>query len=355
MNIKCEEEINLNINNTVYLNKLSNRQFFPPAVQVVVTICYVSLYTVNLVGNVSIWMAIRSRKTLQTPMNYLLLNLSLAHIISGSNIIFFAFVTDTGSLANSQTSLNALCSYTEGLCVYFISAGVYLFTLCAISVNRYVVIKYPTRHELRMKKKGIIIYSFLAWLLCIGFIIPSIISFRYDRHIKLCERNWRYISHPLVYRISILLISIFLPLTCLIISFGAILWKRFHNADLLNNCAVRNKNLQRAEKLLGISLFTFLLTWFPFFLYWFLRTFNYFHGCDGSVSAMKWSRITLLFSTINGAIDPIIYTVGNHNLKMAISYQMGKLFPIIRQRRENNNVQENVNGQCGKTESVSMT
>ncbi|XP_057297164.1 adenosine receptor A2b-like [Hydractinia symbiolongicarpus] len=330
MFVTCAEHINTHINDTVYLHDLSNRKLFSYFPKVVLVICYVSVYTVNIIGNISIWMAILSRKTLQTPMNYFLLNLSLTHIISGSNSVFFAIVTDTGSIASSQTSLDALCAYSEGLCVYFISAGVYLFTLCAISINRYVVIKYPTRHELRMKKKGIVVYSIFIWLICIGLLFPSFISFRYEKHVRLCLRNWKHIKYPFIYRIALLLFSLILPLTCLIISFAAILWKRLHDSGLFSNRTViaRNRNLQKAEKLLATSIVAFLITWLPFFLYWLLWTIGYFPGCDGAVEGMKWMRVTLLFSTINGAIDPVIYTAGNRHLRMAIAYQFRKFLSL---------------------------
>ncbi|XP_057297237.1 neuropeptide FF receptor 2-like [Hydractinia symbiolongicarpus] len=335
MVLTCTQEIIMYTNDTIFLRNLSDRQFFPETVQVVLVICYVSLYTVNLIGNTSIWIAIISQKTLHTPMNYFLLNLSLAHIVSGSNAVFFAFVTDTGSVVNSQTSLDALCACSEGLCVYFTGVGTYLFTLCGISLNRYIVIKYPTRRNLLMKGKGVLLYSVFVWLLCSGITLPSFVSFQYNKNIRLCLRSWQHFEHPFIYRAVMFTISFFVPITCLMITLCTIIWKRWSINEGLGRYATNiiTLNLQKAERQIGTSFLVFFITWLPFSIYWCLWTGGYFKGCDGSINAMKWIRLTVLFSTLNGSIDPFIYTFGSTNLRVAVVSSFRTIFPQAKNGR----------------------
>lgn len=320
MTVSCGNELLLNANDTNFMNGLHNREIFPASGHVVLRILFVSIYCVNVVGNASVWFTIPFQKQLQSPMNYLLLNLSLAHIISGVNVLLFCFVTDTGGIAASQSSRDVACAFTEGLCVYFIGAGAYLLTLCAISFNRYMAIQYPTRQGLRMQKNAVVIYNIVVWFICTGWVLPSSISFRYEDRIRICLRDWKHIDHPFVYRITALLWSIVIPLTFLFLSFSAIVWKRKEKNLLLDRKSmfVRKLHLQRAEKLLGLLIMTFLLTWLPFFIYWGLYTTGHFAGCAGEIDALKWLHVTVFFSTFNGALDPLLYTSGNKELKGAV-------------------------------------
>ncbi|XP_066927300.1 galanin receptor 2a-like [Clytia hemisphaerica] len=280
-------------------------------------ICSIIL-TVGFLTNAFILVLIPSKKKLSSPMNLLLVNMSLGHIISCITLFIFCFVPDTGIFGRNAFTLNIMCGFfTDGGGVYFISAGSYLLTLCAISFNRYAAIRFPHRQHLRMGKRSVFGYNLIVWFLSMAWVLPSTISFRYDALTGLCLRDWKF-GHVFAYRIAALLWSILLPLLFLILSFSVILWKRKENS-ILNGNVSRRLRLQKAEKLLGLLIITFLFTWTPFFIYWALYTVtDIFDDCVGEYRAMTWMRIAIIFSSINTVIDPYLYTIGSRDIRRTI-------------------------------------
>ena len=273
---------------------------------------------VGMLTNGFIWVLIPLKKNLTSPMNLLLMNMSLGHLVSCVTLFIFCFVKDTGVVGDSLAVHNLICGVlTDGVGFYFISAGAYLLTLCAISFNRYAAIRYPVRQHLRMSKRTVIAYNCVVWVLAAAWVIPSMISFRYDPITKLCMRDWKGIN-DFVYRLVALLWSMVLPLIFLLLSFSVIMWKRKEDLILSENIN-RKLRLQKAEKLLGLLILTFLFTWTPFFVYWTLYTVtDIFYGCLGEYRAMKWMRVAIVFSSINTVIDPYLYTVGSRDIRRCI-------------------------------------
>lgn len=297
--------------------KLEYREFAKNALLIT---SMVLILACSIGGNVIIWLVIPFQKTLKSPMNLLLLNLSLGHLIGSVFLLVFLFIVDVGEYQTSQYARDILCAITEGLGGYFLSCGAYLLTLCGIGFNRYMAIKYPTKQNLRMTKKSVLIYNIMCWFFSFVWILPSLISFQYEPRTGICLRNWRGI-HALSYRITSWLWSIMLPLVFLLLSFTGIVLRRKENNLMLDGTAIsgRKLRLQKAEKLLGLLILTFLFTWSPFFVYWGLYTMtSMFVGCSGEFLAMKVMRITLLFSGLNGLIDPILYTVGSSAIRKSM-------------------------------------
>lgn len=281
---------------------------------------FVVILVLSIAGNTLIWLVVPFQRKLTSPMNLLLLNLSLGHIVGSVFLFFFCLIADVGELLESPSGRNSVCALLEGLGMYFIAAGAYLLTLCAISFNRYMAIKYPLRQNLRMTKKNVMVYNFICWICAFAWIFPSMLSFRYDPISGICLRDWKDI-HPLTYRIVSLLWSSILPLVFLLFSFCAIVWKRKEDniLNMANYTNIRRLRLQKAEKLLGLLIVTFVFTWTPFFVYWALYTStDVFVGCSGEFRAVKFMRIALLFSSLNGLIDPLLYTVGSSGIKRCV-------------------------------------
>ena len=288
------------------------------------------ILTLGLLSNLVVIVLVWKHKHLRSPMNMLLLNMSFGHFISCIALFVFCYVIDTGQMsmvAATAKSLDLLCGLvTDGNGIYFISAGSYLLTLCAISFNRYSAIRFPAQQNLRMGKRAVLVYNATSWLVAAGWVVPSLISFKYDAVTKLCLRNWK-VPNPFVYRLVALMWSIILPLIFLILSFSVIMCKRTEN-NILNEDARRAVRLQRAEKLLGLLIVTFLFTWAPFFVYWAVYTMtDMFYGCIGEYRAMSWMRIAIIFSSLNTAIDPFLYTVGSREIRKIVIRTIRKLKP----------------------------
>eukprot|EP00794_Sanderia_malayensis_P003519 gene3519-4020_t len=297
--------------------------YFSVSGHVLIIILYVIATTICLIGSFFVWIVVLSRRQLRSPMNYLLLNLSLSDVISSVTVYPYLFIIDHNKASDSAITRSRLCMLTEGLTPFFIASAASLLTLCAISFNRFLAIKYPTQQSLRMSRKGVLVFSIFAWLVGISCMLPSMLSFKWNSHFNACLREWGSI-HSLPYRLCIMLLGLVLPVTFLLLSYTAIYFKAREITPFdrgRNDAALwmRQSRIRKAERMLGFLIFVYILCWFPFILYWTLFSVsNYFpqNTQVGIDRGLRWLRVTVLFCTLNGALNPFIYSVGCSDLKV---------------------------------------
>ena len=281
---------------------------------------YILATIVNVFANSLVWTTIIKNRHLKSPMNYLILNLSLADIISGISVYPYLFMTDAGAFFHSPEKQARLCIITEGLSLFWIANGASLLTLCGISFNRFLAVAYPTRQNLRMDRKSVVAFNIFTWIIATACMIPGIISWSYKSQFKTCMNDFRVLN-GFVYRIVLLLIGTVLPSTFLILSFLAIVYKvraivPIEDARMNSR---RYDRMQKAEKMLGILILIYVISWLPFSLYWtLLTTTNYFPiSNDGVRLSNQWMRVTALFCTLNGSLNPFVYNFTNLELRRA--------------------------------------
>ena len=329
----CQREILNFVQSTnkscCYINR--NKYAFSYEVHVTISCLFIVVFIFNVIGNIGVWLIVPFKKSLRSPMNYLLLNLTLSHFISGVFVLVYCYTLDVGCLGtDNYYKLKTLCSLTEGLGPYFTAAGANMLTLCGIGFNRFLAIQYPTRQELRMQKNSVFIFCTCTWVLSLVIMLPNLMSFRYEKQLQLCVREWDTI-HPVAYRVMFLILAVVLPLSFIISSFVAILWKRKRKSKNIfaggNISITRTSHLMRAEKLLGAVILTFVIFWSPFFSYWGLYTAgNTFVGCQGEIDSLKWIRVTVLIASMNSAVDPFIYILGSSVLRREYKRRLRMLY-----------------------------
>ena len=295
--------------------------YFSQAEHILIVVIFVVITFVCILGSTLVWIVVVSRPALQSPMNYLLLNMSLSDIVSSVSVYPYLFILDPTILTTSKQGHSNLCMVTEGLTPFFVASATSLLTLCAISFNRFLAIKYPTHQSLRMGRKSVLVFSITAWLIGFSCMLPGMLSFKWDNSIKVCARDWGSINST-PYRLSIMLLGLALPTFFLLLSYSAIYLKRreilpfeeVHQRALWH----RRTRLRKAEKMLGILILVYVLCWFPFILYWLLASVSdYFkqNTLVGEQRSQRWLRITVLFCTLNGTLNPLVYTLGSTYLK----------------------------------------
>ena len=296
--------------------------YFTVEEHVIIILCYIVATIICILASSLVWIVVLTRRHLQSPMNYLLLNMSLADIVSALSTYPFLFILDPTKISKSQTTSSNLCIVTEGLSPFFIASATSLLTLCAISFNRFLAIKYPTSQSLRMGRRSVLIFSLIAWLIALIWMLPGMISFKWDNNFKICARDWGSI-HSLSYRLAIMLFGLILPMSFLILSFSAIYFKAkellpFEERTNARAFWHRRTRIRKAERTLGLLILVYIICWFPFILYWLIYSVsNYFpqDTLEGTQNSQRWLRVTTFFCTLNGTLNPFVYTMGSNDLK----------------------------------------
>lgn len=295
--------------------------YFTKPEHIFISSLYVLATIICLLASCLVWVIVLTRQELRSPMNYLLLNLSLSDMVSSISVYPYLFITDPEAISKSRKAQSNLCMVTEGLTPFFIASAASLLTLCAISFNRFLAIKYPTKQTLRMGRRSVLVFSIFAWSVGLSCMLPGMVSFKWDPHFKICGRDWHSMN-SIVYRLFIMCLGLLLPTTFLLLSYSAIFCKAreimpFEHA---NPHALwrRRMRMRKAERMLGLLIVIYILCWFPFILYWTIASVtNYFaeNTASGTRNGQRWLRVTVLFCTLNGTFNPFIYTLGSNDLK----------------------------------------
>ena len=225
--------------------------YFTQEAHIVIIMLYVVATLINFIANSLVWTAVVKNKRLQTPINYLLLSVSLSDLVAGVSVYPYLFIVDAGKIFSHPRKLARLCMFTEGLSIYFIASSVSLTVLCGISYNRFVAVRYPFKNNLRMNRKLTVVFSILAWVFCTICLVPHMITFKYDRKVKTCIRAWGQINAK-AYRLFLLFAGTVIPTVFLLMSYLALIFSAKINTQIDPNIKSNsNVKLKKAEKIIG--------------------------------------------------------------------------------------------------------
>ena len=316
------------IGNTSDNTSQRNVIFFSSTGDYLINAVYVMATVINLVANTLICVAVGRKTSLHNPINYLLVNLSIADIVCAIGIYPFIFMIDILGMPGSNYKVT--CSFT-GAFIFHIGSGASLLTLSTISLTRYLGIRFPLRAEFRLSKRGTKLFIMICWTVSIAFLMPSALTYEYSYTLNACVRDWGAINGTL-YRFTLLFFTLFVPLTLLIFCYTAIATSRKTPPPGLTETAhmTRLQNLKKAENLVRLLMVNYLLCWSPFLFYWILASFTkYFQlTFNGQTLKLRWIRITMLFATFNGTVDPFLYIPSNKGLKKEVQIVLRKVLPF---------------------------
>ena len=316
--------------------------YFDKETHIVITTLYIVATLINFCGNSLVWKAVIKNKKLWSPMNYMLLNLSLSDIVGGIVAYPYLFILDNGKIFEDQRDQTGLCIVTEGLGIFFTASGVSLTTLCGICYNRIAAVKFPLKKSLRMGRRSTVVFNILTWVTCTAIMVPSMLAFRYESKFKSCVRDWGKIN-ALVYRLFLVVAGTALPIVFLLMSYLVILFYARNRPQV--RYAVKSRGslkLKKAERMVGLLILTYLVCFLPVTVYWILASSsNYFPSTvSGVMKANRWLRIAVFFCTLNGAINPIVYIFGSSEIDRAIRDIFNGSFRSTRSKKVNENVNE---------------
>lgn len=294
-----------------------NGVFFGESNDQFIKVVYVLLTMINFIGNGIVIVLMAQYRQLRTTVNYLLLNLSISDIVAGLAVYPYIFVSNISKLSMNEADLRILCSFTEGLSIFFLASGVGLLTLCAVSFYRYCIIRFPLRAVWTRSIRIVRLVIAFTWTISITFILPSAISYSYSREFDVCDRQWGNIN-PEVYRSVTLLVTMAFPCTLMFLCYFALRRARrnisFGRISARGN---RIKMMKRSERLISLFMVNFVVCWMPFLLYWGIAAFTslFPKTYDGQTYMMKWLRITVMFAVINGTVDPFLLAASSKEFR----------------------------------------
>uniref|UniRef100_A0A1A9VEM5 G-protein coupled receptors family 1 profile domain-containing protein n=1 Tax=Glossina austeni TaxID=7395 RepID=A0A1A9VEM5_GLOAU len=269
-----------------------------------------------------------SHRSMRTITNYFLLNLSIADLLMSSLNCIFNFIF----MLNSDWPFGALyCTINNFMANVTVSTSV--FTLVAISFDRYIAIVHPLKRRTSRRKVRfilILIWFFSAALSSPCLFYSSTMTKRYynGKSRTVCYMLWPDGRYPTsmsdyVYNIIILIITYGIPMIVMLICYtlmGRVLWGSRSIGETTERQLESIKSKRKVVRMFIAIVAIFAICWLPYHMFFIYAYHNNRMTSTKYVQHMYLAFYWLAMS--NAMVNPVIYYWMN---KRTLTYQMTKV------------------------------
>ncbi|XP_046445814.1 tachykinin-like peptides receptor 99D isoform X2 [Daphnia pulex] len=298
-------------NNSLLEDATQNDQFSLPWWRIVLwTMLFAVMVVVSTGGNlIVIWIVLADRR-MRTVTNYFLVNLSIADTMVSTLNVIFNFIS---MVTNDWPFGRVYCKISQFVAVISICGSV--FTLMAISIERYLAIMYPLRRRMgKMTTIGIALSIWLAsFLISTPHVLYSTTITYNDSGRTACYLAWpdgpTFESYQeYIYNVMLTILTYFLPICAMGYAYfqvGVELWGSQGIGECTDHQMENVKSKRRVVKMMIVVVTIFAICWLPYHIYfivsWLFQEIN------------QWSHIqeiylgTYWLAMSNAMYNPIIY------------------------------------------------
>uniref|UniRef100_A0A8C5Q159 G-protein coupled receptors family 1 profile domain-containing protein n=1 Tax=Leptobrachium leishanense TaxID=445787 RepID=A0A8C5Q159_9ANUR len=283
--------------------------------------------TLSIAENLIVILVTFKFKQLRQPLNYIIVNLSVADFL-------VSVIGGSVSIATNSQGYFFLGSWAcvlEGFAVTFFGI-VALWSLTILAFERYVVICKPLGN-LRLRGKHSAIGILFVWIFSFVWTIPPIMGWSSYTTSKIgttCEPNWY--SGKLsdqTYIITFLTTCFVLPLMVIFISYGKLMRKLRKVSDTQGRLGSTRKPEKEVTRMVIIMIIAFLICWSPYAAFSILVTARPTIELDPRLSA-----IPAFFAKTASMYNPVIYVFMNKQFRRCL---LQMFHCSVKESKESNN------------------
>ncbi|XP_038064430.1 galanin receptor type 1-like [Patiria miniata] len=290
-------------------------------VKVIITVLFTLVFLVGVLGNILVIVAATGRlRGLQKSMSVFILNLSVADLLY--LLICLPFQATIITLP-SWIFGGFMCKIVQFLT--YVSMCASIFTLVAMSMDRYFAVAYPLKFFGVRTLKNSISIIVLIWVLAVGCSAPFLHVFLIHTIedgdgvvLSYCvEWGWNNRTQRKRYYAFLFAACYMVPLLLMILSYVLILrtlWRTFKpNSEDTDSSS--NKAKKKVTMIVSVVVLAFGICWLPHHVMYMWINFGKFPLTDGTL-ALKMMAVTL--SSLNSSLNPIIYSIMSENFRQAL-------------------------------------
>ncbi|KAH8341826.1 hypothetical protein KR059_001037 [Drosophila kikkawai] len=277
---------------------------------------------VAIAGNGIVLWIVTGHRSMRTVTNYFLLNLSIADLLMSSLNCVFNFIF----MLNSDWPFGSIyCTINNFVANVTVSTSV--FTLVAISFDRYIAIVHPLKRRTSRRKVRIILV--LIWALSCVLSAPcllysSIMTKQYynGKSRTVCFMMWPDGRYPTsmadyVYNLIILVLTYGIPMIIMLICYslmGRVLWGSRSIGENTDRQMESMKSKRKVVRMFIAIVSIFAICWLPYHLFFIYAYHNNQVASTKYVQHMYLGFYWLAMS--NAMVNPIIYYWMNKRFRM---------------------------------------
>ncbi|XP_070543855.1 substance-P receptor-like [Ptychodera flava] len=288
----------------------ADRFFHPPHIVLAWVVVYVAVIVVAAGGNCIVMWIVLAHREMRTVTNYFLVNLALADTLI---VVFYTPFQFSYLITHHWYFGDAYCKIAQFFGPLTVSASI--FTLAAISIDRYIAIIHPMRPRMTKLESSMIIC--VVWIVAVLTLLPFLIyaqTHTYncpDGQRTTCILVWpdgQHYNYDFWYHIGRLVITYVIPLTAMAISYtivGIKLW----GSQTPGECSHRHREQLRAKrkvvKMMIFVLLVFAVCWLPLHIFLLLTRYHLYLYARKHMQQVYLGIFWLAMS--NSMYNPFIY------------------------------------------------
>lgn len=262
---------------------------------------YALIFVISVVGNALVCIVIARRRRMRTVTNYFILNLAIADLAITCICIPFDIPVQENSYKWPYGHFMCKILYPlQTMCIF-----ASIFTLTAVSLNRFWAIVYPLRRQMTKSSATIVIIS--IWIISSGLTVPYM-SVLYLNGTE-CTENWTAIEYRKAYTLCLFIFQYFLPLLVIGVAYikiGIELKKCIGPQINAALCRAQRDDARKVVRMLIIVTLLFALCVLPNNIMWIWLDFG-----KGDSYEHFWDMVavTNIILFANSATNPVAYTI----------------------------------------------
>ena len=301
-------------------------RYLSPTAETVFVVCYVLMILAGVIGNIMIGHVIWRKKTLRTPRNLYIINLTFSDL----SMCIFCMPFTLVQLLNKDFNLGtSICKLIH--VIQCTNIMVSISTIVAIAVDRYAAIVVGMSERSRGYVSGSL---FIIWFISFAFTIPLFYWYKvepvfFDKILmfRRCLLHWPSESVKYTYNICVLVMMYVIPITVLSMVHASI--KNYLGGHLVDQYGRRQaqREIHRNKKttmLLTALAVAFAVSWLPFQIVNILADFGYSEFEDPKTLYTVIGSCHLIYMS-TACTNPILYGWLNTNLRR----ELREYLPLI--------------------------
>ncbi|KAM6405414.1 mu-type opioid receptor isoform 2-T3 [Pluvialis apricaria] len=246
---------------------------------------------------------------MKTATNIYIFNLALADALATSTLPF-----------QSVNYLMGTWPFGTILCKIVISIDYYnmftsIFTLCTMSVDRYVAVCHPVKALDFRTPRNAKIVNVCNWILssAIGLPVMFMATTKYRHGSIDCTLTF---SHPAWYWENLLKICVFIfafimPVLIITVCYGLMIL-RLKSVRMLSGSKEKDRNLRRITRMVLVVVAVFIVCWTPIHIYVIVKALV--NIPETTFQTVSWHFCIALGYT-NSCLNPVLYAFLDENFK----------------------------------------
>ncbi|NXX80570.1 NMBR protein, partial [Urocolius indicus] len=280
-------------------------------VRCVIPSLYLLIITVGLLGNITLMKIFISNSTMRSVPN-----IFISSLAAGDLLLLVTCVPVDASRYFSEEWLFGEVGCKLIPAIQLTSVGVSVFTLTALSADRYKAIVNPMDIQTSSAVLWTCLKAIVIWVISMLLAVPEAV-FSELAHIHDPDNNTFTACipypmtddmHPKIHSVLIFLVYFLIPLTIISIYYYHIaksLIKSAHNipGEYSEHCKRQMETRKRLAKIVLVFVGFFAICWFPNHVLYMYRSFNY-NEIDPSTGHMVVTLVARVLSFCNSCVNP---------------------------------------------------